>query len=223
MGLPNYISRRSQKNEKYWIAREFFLKPGVLKASDHGFRSGDKDDYYSDMDILLNDANQCRVIIDIYTDLISKCTEEYQIDFLSFLEKASGGTVGALRLAAALSIETGYQNIIVRPGKTITFEQVKIPRREHSKKEVDEGLERRCTVLITDHCTHGTEVRTAAEILRQNNAVISDIITYTVRFDKFEKEDFEKDKLKLHYAYAMPPFPNCPRTYTELDNIEINL
>lgn len=84
----NPKTQRAFEREKLWIAREFFLNPGVIKASSHGLRSGSTDDYYFDLDYVLNEPYQAEMVLDIYASMINAIKQESPIDFLAFIEKA---------------------------------------------------------------------------------------------------------------------------------------
>ncbi len=215
MSVLNYKTIRSLEREKFWTAREFFLKPGVFKASNHAFRLGSKDDYYADLDYILNDPYQCGVVLDLYAQMIEDIKATASIDFLAFLDKASGGTVGAIRLAAALSIRTNIPNLTVRMGKAIAFEKVKVFL-------AHEGLGGQKGIVVSDHCTSGRESLLAADILRENGADIKQAVVYTVRPDKLELYKFKEADISLHYAYELPAYKKPPKTIDELNEIAVN-
>ncbi len=193
----NPKTQKALEREKLWIAREFFRKPGVLKASNHGLRSGSKDDYYFDLDYMLNEPYQAEIVLDIYASIINGIKQEAPIDFLAFIEKASGGTVGAIRLSVALSIKTRLPNFSVRLRKEISFEKIKA-------RLSSEGLKRYKGIIVSDHCTTGNEVLLAAKALRENNASVEHAIAYTIRPDKFKWDKFRDEKINLRYAFELP-------------------
>lgn len=207
----NPKTQKALEREKLWIAREFFRKPGVLKASNHGLRSGSKDDYYFDLDYMLNEPYQAEMVLDIYASLINAIKKEAPIDFLAFIEKASGGTVGAIRLAVALSIKTSLPNFSVRLRKEISFEKIKA-------QMSTEGLNKYRGIIITDHCTTGNEVLLAAQALRKNNALVEDAIIYTIRPDKFQWDKFRDNKINLRYAYELPS--SCKEVPPEVNDVD---
>ena len=215
MDLINYKTRRSLEREKFLAAREFFLAPGVIKASNHGLRLGSKDDYYFDLDFLINDPYKCQKVLGIYTDLIQEIKQNTPIDFLVFIDKASGGTVGAIRLSAALSINTNIPNVTVRPGKAISFEKVKIPRSKN-------GLKKLRAIIISDHCTSGSEVLLAADILRENGAIVEHAVVYTIRPDKLEANRFQDANITLRNAFELPAYNKLPQSFDELAAIAVN-
>lgn len=207
--------QRSVEMEKLWAARMFFLKPGVLKASDHGLRSGLKSDYFFDLDYLLNDPHQGGIILDIYSQLIEDIKKENSIDFLAFLEKASGGPVGAIRLSVGLSIRTNLPNLTVRLGKGIFFERIK-------SHYFESGLQGLRAIIVSDHCTTGREVIVAANIMRDNKIMVNHAVVYTIRPDEIEKDNLIENKIDLRYRYGLPKLKELPLRIEELETIAVN-
>jgi len=208
-------TKKSLEREKLWKAREFFSKPGVLKRSLHGLRYGDEADYYFDIDYLLNDPDQCQTVLGIYFDMINDLRQRVSINFLAFIEKASGGTVGSVRLSAALSIKTSLPNIIVRLGKGIIFERVKAHHDQYNLK----GFR---AVIIADHCTSGREVILAAQALRKVNAVVENAIVYTIRKDKIEEDKLQAEGINLQYAFELPTYDRFEKNPSDMEAILIN-
>jgi orotate phosphoribosyltransferase len=207
--------QRSLEMEKLWAARMFFLKPGVLKASDHGLRSGLKSDYFFDLDYLLNDPYQAGIILDIYSQLIEDIKRETPIDFLAFLEKASGGPVGAIRLSVGLSIRTNLPNLTVRPGKEIFFERIK-------SHYFESGLRGLRAIIVSDHCTTGGGVISAAEILRDNQINVNHAVVYTIRPEEIDKKKLIEEKIDLRYRYGLPQIKGLPLKIEDLETIAVN-
>lgn len=224
MAVLNFKVQRPLDREKFWIARRFFLEPGILKESDHGLRAGGKAGYYFDIDYILNDPAKCELILGIYTDLITKIRSLEQINLLAFIEKASGGTVGALRLSAALSIKTNLPNLTVRPGKAIEFEKVKIPFVERKMPGIQGGLQGHRAIVVTDHCTSGKEALIAVKILRKHHAIVQNVVSYTLRKDRFEKyeHEYKNAEVDLIYAYGLPSKEQLPQNHSQLDAIAVN-
>ncbi|MBU1168701.1 MAG: hypothetical protein KKD44_03965 [Proteobacteria bacterium] len=205
MGIIKFSFQKEKVSEKFMIARKFFLEPGVLKASCHGFRIGSRDDYYFDIDNLLNDPIKCSIILSIYLQKINGILKKDRIDLIAFIDKASGGSVGAIRLASSISINTGIPNIIVRPGKEINFEKIKIPfsKRPNAIDGIKKGLQKRKVLVVTDHCTSGIEVLNVAEDISENNGNVAYAITYTLREDKFHFSDFKEKGIEVDVAYVL--------------------
>lgn len=227
MGLLNRRSHRSAERQKFWRAREYFLAKGALKRSRHGLRVGDRSGYYFDIDIILNDPSMCQTIADIYMYWIDKVLEKHRVDVLAFIEKGSGGTVGAIRLAGILSVATKIPNIVVRPKKNIRFEKAKIPFYGQSGERLNQGLDGINAVVVTDHCTTGREVLIAKNILEDMGARVNSAVAYTVRNDKFAKDDFTNEGIDLHAAFSLPPAKDMPHdldefTFDEIEKIAVN-
>ena len=211
----NPKTQRAFEREKLWIAREFFLNPGVIKASSHGLRSGSTDDYYFDLDYVLNEPYQAEMVLDIYASMINAIKQESPIDFLAFIEKASGGTIGALRLSVALSIKTRLPNLSVRLGKEISFEKIKA-------RFSNEGLKGLRAIIVSDHCTSGNEVLLAAQALRKQHVLVEDAVVYTIRPDKIHWENFREYNINLRCAFKLPPtYEMIPKESKELGNISV--
>ncbi len=214
----NPKAQRAIDREKLWIAREFFLTPGVIKASSHSLRRGKKDDYYFDLDYLLNEPYQAEMVLDIYGSMINAIKEENPVDFLAFIEKASGGTVGAIRLAVALSIKTRLPNLSVRLRKEISFEKIKARFPDEGLK----GLKGLRAIIVSDHCTTGNEVLPAAKALKDHGAVVDHAVAYTIRPDELERGKFPDSKINLSYAFKLPPsYEMIPQESKDLGTIAV--
>lgn len=205
----DYRTRRAFEKDKLWSAREFFEKPGVIKASQHVFRTGSKDDYYFDFDYFISEPDKSAMVLDIFANLVDEIKQEATIDILAFIEKSSGGTVGAIRLSVALSIRTNLPHVIVRPAKGIIWERVKGLTANNRDKNFR-------TIIVSDHCTSGNEVMEAASELRANGFIVNDAVVYTIRPDKIEAQKLKDDNIDLRYAFALPA------KFTGVDSIAIN-
>jgi len=211
----NPKTQRAFDREKLWVAREVFLKPGVIKASSHGLRSGSKDDYYFDLDYLLNEPYQAEMVLDIYASMVNAIKQEVPIDFLAFIEKASGGTIGALRLSVALSVKARLPNLSVRLRKEIFFEKLKT-------RFSEKGLKGLRAVIVSDHCTSGNEVLLAAQALRKNEVLVEDAVVYTVRPDKLHWDKFREFKINLRHAFELPiSYEMVPKEAKQLGAIAV--
>jgi orotate phosphoribosyltransferase len=211
----NPKTQRAIDREKLWIAREFFLKPGVIKASSHGLRSGSTDDYYFDLDYVLNEPYQAEMVLDIYASMTNAIKQESSIDFLAFIEKASGGTIGALRLSVALSIKTRLPNLSVRLRKEISFEKIKA-------RPSNEGLEGLRAVIVSDHCTSGNEVLLAAQALRKQGVLVEDAVVYTIRPDKIRWDNLRESNINLRCAFKLPlSYEMVPKAVEDLRTIAV--
>lgn len=218
MGIIKLNFQKKQVSEKFITARKFFLEPGVLKASSHGFRKGSRDDYYFDIDYLLNDPIKCSIILSIYLRKIDCVIKKNRVDLIAFIDKASGGSVGAIRLASSISINTGIPNIIIRPGKEINFERVKVPfsKNKNAINGVEMGLQNKRVLVVTDHCTSGEEVLNVADVISENNGKVTYSIAYTLRQDKFHFAKFQERGIGIDVAYVLGA--KQLKTEADLDN-----
>lgn len=190
--------------EVYERAKKYFQTPGVVKSSYRLFRVGLGDRYYVDFDMIINDLLQCKDIVFLYKSVIEGILKERSIDFLGFIEKSSGGTIGAIRLAGAISLSTRIPNIPIRLGKELPFEKVKIPQRE-GKSPKEKKIEDLNVTLVIDHCTTGDEALQAIDIIEKNGGKVTDVVAYSVRTDKLRWNRFKQKKVMFHYLYDASP------------------
>lgn len=178
-------------------AAEYLTRPGVIKASTHLEKSGKPTPYYVDFDNYTHDPDMAKDVLELFKRRIAEIKSIRRVDALAFIEKAAGGTTGALRFSCALSIVTKLPNITVRMAKEIDFEQIKLPSRKGG--DVKKRLEGLQQVLVTDHCTTGREVLKAADIIERNGGKVTDIVAFTVRQDRIERtrEQFEKRNIEV--------------------------
>lgn len=171
--------------EEFNKERKGFLEPGVIRKSVHYLRGGSKANYYFDFDVKTIDPHMCRIVRDSLCRKILEINTQQKIDFLAFIEKRPGGTTGAIRFAAALSIELGIPNFIIRQTKEIISEQVSLTKNVH----LPAGLKLLETesVLVTDHITAGGEALRAIETVTSLGGHITDVITYTLKYEDFRR------------------------------------
>ena len=186
----------------YERARKYFRKQGVIKRSHHFFRVGFEEPYYMDFDAIVNDPNQCEDVTLLYRDKIWDIARQRHIDFLAPIEKSSGGTIGIIRLAGAISILTGIPNVPIRLTKEIKSEKVKIPPIEG--EPIKGRLHGSNVVILTDHCTTGDEVLNAADAIEYSGGSVTDVISYSYRPDKFKWDGFENRGITFHFFYMLP-------------------
>jgi len=179
-----------------WKKLETFFREGwAIKQSTHLYRKGLKEKFYFDFDNLTTDPINCREITELYCKEIEEIRKLRDIDYLAFIEKASGGTIGAIRFAAAISIFTELPNITIRLAKEISYERVKFNPPEKLKGLI--GL------IITDHITTGTEVLLAVDAIEENEGKISDVVTYVLRVDRVNRNEFQRRNINLHPIYGL--------------------
>jgi len=178
-----------------------FAREGVVSHSEHFLRSGGVAHTYVDFDYLANDPVDSRRIVGLYSNKIEEILREREIDFLASIEKATGGTVGILRLAGAISIEVGIPNLVVRPAKEIPSERVKMP--PVSGRPFGERLLDMKVVLLTDHCTRGNELLRGVRAVDYVGGTVTDIITYTLVPSEVKSEAFLRENVQLHWFYEV--------------------
>jgi orotate phosphoribosyltransferase len=174
----------------------FFSIPGVVKRSSWLYRTGKRGDLYVDFDLLVADPYRAEVVAQHYTDKIGAFLEKHPAHFLGFLEKARGGTVGAVTMAVRLCVTLSLPMVVIRPRKDIASERVKIPRGEH-----DESLDLmgRHVLIVTDHCTTGEEIVEAAHEIRYNGGEVAGAVAFTVNVPQLDRDLLEREKIILEY------------------------
>ena len=75
--------------------------------------------------------------------------------------------MGAIRLSVALSIKTRLPNLSVRLRKEIRSEKIKA-------RFSNEGLKGLRAIIVSDHCTSGSEVLLTAKALRKQHVLVED-------------------------------------------------
>jgi len=186
--------------------REAFVRiPGVVNENEHPLRTGEEQDYYIDFDPLINDPVECRAVVRWYTKTIRSILADHKIDVLGFIEKDrdSGGTTGAIRLAGALSMETGIPNLAIRLGKELPGERIKLrPRlRQTSSPPSLEGC---IFVLLSDHSTTGSEGLRAVKAVEYFGGKVSDFVVYSLVGSKFRFCQFRSRGIRVHNFLTVP-------------------
>jgi len=176
----------------------FFAIPGVVRRSTWLYRSGKRGDFYVDFDVLVADPYRAEVIAQRYIDKISAFLGDHPVDFLGFLEKGRGGTVGAVAMAVRLCVALSLPMVLIRPKKDIASERVKTPRYEQ-----DEGLDLvgRRILIVTDHCTTGEEVVEAAQNVRYNGGEVTGAIAFTANTARLDRDLLKRERVILEYIY----------------------
>lgn len=176
------------------ILRALVSIPGAIRSSIHPLRGGHSVRKFIDLDLLLADPHDCRNLVERFAATIQDIALESPdpIDFLGFIEKASGGTVGAIRLAAAISIATKIPNIILRPAKDLHVERIKL-----SPASSPMPLKNARIILVTDHSSTGEEMLSAAEIVSSFGAKTVAVVTVTHRPDLLQRERFSEHGIEF--------------------------
>lgn len=176
--------------------KQYFHSQGSVKQCLRVLRSGLDSDWYIDFDHMTIDPFQTEHIVEAYVMEIYKIIREYPVDFLAFIEKSDGGTVGAIRLAAAISIPTRIPSITIRLRKEIYSEKLKIPIDIHHRKNLK-------FILLTDHSTTGAEVKRAIKAIQSNGAIVTDVIAYSVR-EEIDITEIEETGINFHFIQQTP-------------------
>jgi len=158
--------------------------------------------YFVDFDVLINDPYRCEQIVRLYVLKIREINSKRPIDLLGFIEKYSGGTIGAIRIAGAISIFTRIPNVPIRLTKEIRFERVKIP--PVIGKPTKGRFSGAKIVVVTDHVTTGGEVLNAIDAVRYNGGEVTDVIAFTARTDKVRLNDFAERGVRFHSLFKLP-------------------
>jgi orotate phosphoribosyltransferase len=191
--------------------RVFFKLEGVFNRSVHWWRRGRKEAFYFDFDSIVYEPAKCADVVALLLSYIREfqgsAIDEPPVSYLAFIEKRDGGTIGALSLAAALSLESGIPFCVVRPGKFVVSERVKTPfiRGVAPNHRLNDE---RC-LIITDHCTTGGEVIEAAKCLRAVGAAVAGALAYTVvttdpQDAESREESFRREELPFTFCHSLP-------------------
>lgn len=188
---------------KYDQIRRYFELPGVIERSVHFLRSGKEAQYYANFDVIVNYPDRASNIIEFFANILSEINLERRVDFLAFIEKQPGGTVGAIRLGAALSIRLGIPNIVIRQSIEVVPEQVKLERVPDIPAM--EKLAGANLVLVTDHITGGGEIIRAIGTIEQLGGRVTDVITYTIKIAEFKGSlsELTERNVNLHALFDL--------------------
>ncbi len=174
----------------------YFKSPEAIKTSVRSLKSGGTAESFSDIDPLLNDPIGCRNATFLCVEWLERLARHQRIDCFASIEKAGGGTVGAIRLAGAISMYSGIPNIVIRPNKKIATEQIKLPPVEgRPGKDQLQGAK---VVIITDHVTTATEILKATKVIEANGGKVTDVVAFTTRTDDLRQQDLETQGISLH-------------------------
>lgn len=184
-----------------------FSDPSIVRQSKHRLRGGEEATFFVDFDIATNDPQICAGIVQNYSAKLLEITLKRNIDFIAFIEKMGRATVGAIRVAGAISIDTGIPSFIIRIGKELPFEKIKLyGKRGLPAKHKLTDLK---IALITDHMTSGAEILQAIKIIEDAKGNVSDVLVHTL------KPQAAEDTIKilldkgivfhsLNYIYDLP-------------------
>lgn len=184
-----------------WLATlDHFTTPGAFRRSTHASRMGLKRPWYMDFDHVVHDPIQCEEIVRLIAERIEEIQSVHPVHAVAFLEKADGGTTGALTIAGAVSIFSRLPNLVVRLWKRIPSERIKLP--PVRGQSTSERLAEMSVVIVTDHCTSGDELLRAAKAVEHFGAKVEDVIIYTTIEGKLNEEAF--GPISVHRIHPLP-------------------
>ena len=201
------IVRPNEIAEAYRQTLDYLVAPGAIKSSLRFFKSGTAEDYFFDVDYLLNDPVSCETVVRLYVDQIQKILRHHRVDFLAFIEKPtggpkpSGGTVGAIRLAGAISIYSGVPNVIIRLVKNQPCDKIKVPY-DFGKPQFEQ-LTGTNVILVTDHISKGREVFNSIDAIEANGGRVTDVVAFSVRDDLAPWKALEQKTIQLHCIHRL--------------------
>jgi len=201
------ILKPGEVEAAYQQTLTYFNAPGAIKSSLHFFKSGKPEDYFFDVDYLFNDPVSCEATVRLYVHLIQNVARRRRVDFLAFIEKPtggqkpSGGSVGAIRLAAAISIYSGIPNVTVRLAKHLASEKVKLPYNFNIPQA--EQLAGANVIVVTDHCSKGRELIGSIEAIEKNGGRVTDAVAYSIREDLAPWKDLEQKGIEFHFVHRL--------------------
>jgi orotate phosphoribosyltransferase len=184
--------------------------PGVINQSRHFFASGVELDYYIDIDRLIDDPFEAEQIVQWYVDTIFDIQAQNPfrpIDYLVFVDKAGDvGAIGALRLAAAISIESRIPNVVVRLGKHNDADHIRFRFRQEGAPSGGLGLAGRRFAVCTDICATGHQVLDVVGIISEAGGEVSHLLTYVAIEEVFarSREELMDRGAQVHVAFRAP-------------------
>jgi len=148
---------------------KFFKDCGAIQFGHFVLTSGAKSDYYID----IKKASTNPVVLKKIAEAMAEYAKGYDI--------IAGMELGAVPLIVALSLETKIPYVIIRKEK-----------REHGTgKQIEGGeVKNKKVLLIEDVTTSGGSVIKSINILRENKAILKEVITVV------DREAGAKEKIK---------------------------
>ncbi len=160
---------------------------GALKFGSFKLTSGKISPYYLDLRIIPSFPDAFKKICDIYMDLIRSEIGEDAFDRIAGIPTAgiSFGSIAAYKLEKA-------------------FVYIRTSEREHGRGRRVEGilLPGDRVLLIDDLITKGGSILKAAEAVRAEGGLVSDVVVLLNRQENGEKS-LENDGIKLHYVLTI--------------------
>jgi orotate phosphoribosyltransferase len=163
---------------------------GALKFGSFKLTSGEISPYYLDLRIIPSFPDAFKRICDIYLELIKNEISEEGFDRIAGIPTAGipFGSIAAYKLEKA-------------------FVYVRTSAREHGRGRRVEGilLPGDRVLLIDDLITKGGSILKAAEAVRAEGGVVSDVVVLLNREEKGEKS-LASEGIKLHYVLTISEF-----------------
>lgn len=195
--------------EAYTRALSYFKVPGVIKSSFHTYKRGAQSEYFSDFDSVVTDPLRASDIVLLYCDVIEEIMRRKRVDGLVFIEKAGekddvagGGTVGAIQLATDISRRVLLPYISVRSYKSLVADRIKLTTSAGRTRATE--LAEAKLVMLTDHCTSGTEALEAADIVEAHGGHVTDLVVYTLWSEAFRWNEFRRRNIEVHSLVELP-------------------
>lgn len=195
--------------EAYTRALSYFKVPGVIKSSFHTFKRGAQAQYFSDFDSVVTDPFRAGDVVLLYCDVIEEIMRRKRVDGLVFIEKAGekddvagGGTVGAIQLATDISRCAILPYISVRSHKSLVAERIKLTTLTERPRATE--LAEAKLVMLTDHCTSGTEVLEAVDTVEAHGGHVTDLVVYTLWSEALRWDEFHRRNIEVHSLVELP-------------------
>lgn len=171
-----------------------FNKKGVIKQSEHDYRSGLSGKFFSDFDVKTLTSKSMLRTYKLYVNDIEYFIEHKNrnVELFAFLDKKKKATVGAIRFSSQLSNEFDVDQIIIRPWKELTSERIKFPDELKSIKN-------KRIIVITDHITTSGEITQAIDEIKKRGGIVLGVITHTIMGDFKDRIISEYPELKFHH------------------------
>jgi orotate phosphoribosyltransferase len=157
--------------------------------------------YFVDFDLITNNPNNSKLIHNAYIKYINsiKNSSKFSPDFLGFIE-GEFGSLGSIKLASHLSIQTNIPIITIKLSKLLAFEKIKIFSEPIDNRK---RLFGKNVLLISDVSTSGVELWKSIKLIRNEGGEVHDIILYYSRLSKETVEEFLKEDINI-YPLILP-------------------
>lgn len=195
--------------EAHTRALSYFKVPGVIKSSFHAYKGGAQAQFFSDFDSVVTDPLRASDVVLLYCDVIEEIMRLKRVDGLVFIEKAAekddvvgGGTIGAIQLATDISRCVLLPFISVRSYKSLVAERIKLATSAERTKATE--LAEASLIMVTDHCTSGTEALEAADIVEAHGGHVTDLVVYTLWPQRFRWDEFRQRDIEVHPLVELP-------------------